>query len=93
MSIKHYKVKGAVSKQVLWVVLALAITGSAVGLLYVTKPEPVAQLQQLPALKVAILQVQSGEVNPVEENTGRLKPMLTSQLRFEVAGQIAQRLV
>jgi RND family efflux transporter MFP subunit len=58
-----------------------------------TEKGPEAKLEELPPLKVVLLQVQRQDVLPVESLTGRLQPVKTAQLKFEVQGRVQQRLV
>jgi RND family efflux transporter MFP subunit len=50
-------------------------------------------LQATPALKVTLTTVQRQSLQPHEKLTGRLYPLRSSALHFEVAGRLAERLV
>ena len=89
--IKHNSQKGAVLPIVATVAGIALITLIIVWLLIWTKPQPQAKLEQLTPVKVALAAVESRTVQPFEEITGRLQPIKTAQVRFEVAGKVAAR--
>ena len=91
--IKHNGQKGAVLPIVTKVVGITAITIIIIWLLIWTKPEPQAKLELLAPVKVALVNVESRTVQPFEEITGRLQPIKTAQVRFEVAGKVESRIV
>ena len=92
-SIEHYRQKGAVRKTLLVIIAIVALSISIIWGLVVTKPEPVMVLQATPALKVTLTTVQRQSLQPYEKLTGRLYPLRSSALHFEVAGRLAGRLV
>jgi len=92
-SIEHYKQKGAVRKTLLVIVAIAALSITIIWGLLLTKPEPVMVLQATPALKVKLTTVQRQSLQPYEKLTGRLYPLRSSALHFEVAGRLAERLV
>ncbi len=65
----------------------------AVFALLWTHKGPEAKLEDLPSLKVVILEVQRQDILPTESLTGRLQPAKTAQLKFEVQGRVQERLV
>ena len=90
--IKHKRQKGAVLP-VVGIIAAIAlITILIVWFLVWTKPQPLATLQQLAPVKVAVTGVQKRLVQPHETITGRLQPIKTAQIRFEVSGKVISRL-
>ena len=91
--IKHNGQKGAVLPIITKVIGIAAITILIIWLLLWTKPEPQAKLEQLSPVKVALASVESRTVQPFEEITGRLQPIKSAQVRFEVAGKVESRLV
>lgn len=91
--IKHKQQKGAVLPVVLVVAGVTVITILLVWLLVWTKPQPQATLEQLAPLKVTLVEVEKRLVQPYESITGRLQPIKTAQLRFEVAGKVLSRTV
>ena len=92
-SIKHYSQKGAVARPFIIVVIIAAITIAIIWLLHLTKPQPQANLQTPIPVNVQLIDVQQRNVQPFEEVTGRLQPFRSAQIRFEVAGQVNNKLV
>lgn len=92
-SIKHYKQKGAVARSLFLVIMTLLVTVLLIWLLVATKPEPEANLQTPRPVVVELYQVEKRSIQPYEEVTGRLYPGKIAQIRFEVSGQVKQRLV
>lgn len=92
-SIEHYKQKGALRKTLLVIVAMLLLSIVLIWGLVVTKPEPVMVLQATPALKVTLTTVKRQSLKPHEKLTGRLYPLRSSSLNFEVTGRLAERLV
>ncbi len=89
--IKHKRQKGAVL-QIVGIITAIAvITIIIVWLLIWTKPQPQAALETLAPVKVSIANVEKRSVQPRETITGRLQPIKTAQIRFEVAGKVISR--
>jgi len=75
------------------IAVIVAIAAIIVWLLWLTKPQPEAKLEQLAPVKVALAQVEVREVQPFEYVTGRLQPIKTAQIRYEVAGKVIARKV
>lgn len=92
-SIKHYKQKGAVARSLLAVIITLMVTVLIIWLLQITRPQPQANLQSAKPVIVELYKVEKQSIQPIEEVTGRLHPVKTAQIRFEVAGQVKERLV
>ena len=88
-SIEHYKQKGALRKTLLVIVAMLLLSIVLIWGLVVTKPEPVMVLQATPALKVTLTTVKRQSLKPHEKLTGRLYPLRSSSLNFEVTGPVS----
>lgn len=71
----------------------MVITIVIVWLLWVTKPQPQAKLVAPVPVTVVTIEAEARAIHPFEEVTGRLQPVKTAQIRFEVAGQVDARLV
>ncbi len=71
----------------------VAITVVIVWLLWTTKPQPQANLVAPVPVTVVTAEVEARAIHPFEKVTGRLQPVKTAQIRFEVAGQVEARLV
>ena len=80
-------------KQLLGSMAAILLAVVIVFIMVVTDKGPEAKLEELPPLKVVLLEVQRQNVLPSEVLTGRLQPVKTAQLKFEVQGRVEQRLV
>lgn len=91
--IKHNQQKGAVLPRVLVIAAITLITILIIWLLLWTKPQPQAKLEQLVPVTVAVVEVENRTVQPFEEVTGRMQPIKTVQLRFEVEGKVVTRKV
>ncbi len=91
--IKHNSQKGAVLPTVVTVAGIALLTLLIIWLLIWTKPQPQAKLEQLSPVKVALVNVESRTVQPFEQITGRLQPIKTAQVRFEVSGKVESRKV
>lgn len=91
--IKHYTQKGAVSGLLLTIAAIVVITMVIIWLLLWTKPQPQAKLVAPVPVKVVTVSVASRAIHPFEDVTGRLQPVKTAQIRFEVAGQVRIRAV
>lgn len=89
--IKHKRQEGAVLPQLGLIATIVVIAIFIVWLLIWTKPEPQAKLQQLVPVKVSLVEVEDRVVQPFEQVTGRLQPVKSVQIRFEVAGKVVQR--
>ncbi|QMU61644.1 MAG: efflux RND transporter periplasmic adaptor subunit [Gammaproteobacteria bacterium] len=81
------------SKQLAGSLIAILTAGLLVGALFWTKKGPEAKLEELPPLKVVLLEVQRQDLKPTESLTGRLQPVKTAQLKFEVQGRVKKRSV
>lgn len=64
-----------------------------IGALLWTQKGPEAKLEALPHLKVVLVEVVQQDMEPSESITGRLQPIKTAQLKFEVKGRVKDRLV
>ncbi len=73
--------------------IAILTAGLLVGALFWTKKGPEAKLEELPPLKVVLLEVQRHDLLPTESLTGRLQPVKIAQLKFEVQGRVKERKV
>lgn len=91
--IKHYTQKGAVSGLLLTIAAIVIITLIIIWLLLWTKPQPQAKLVAPVPVKVVTALVKSRAIYPFEKVTGRLQPVKTAQIRFEVTGQVRIRAV
>ena len=91
--IKHKRQKGAVLPQFGLIAAIIIIAVIIIWLLLWTKPQPEAKLEQLAPIKVSVTQVEEREVQPFEQVTGRLQPIKTAQIRYEVAGKVIARKV
>ena len=80
-------------KQLIGSVAAILITAVIVGAMFLLQEGPEAKLEELPPLKVLLQEVQRQDVSPTESLTGRLQPIKTAQLKFEVQGRVEQRLL
>ncbi len=81
------------SRQIVGSLIAIAAAVVMVVALVWTKKGPEAKLEELPPLKVVILEAQRQDLLPTESLTGRLQPVRTAQLKFEVQGRVKERLV
>lgn len=64
-----------------------------VVVLVLTKPERKAPLRELPSARVQAIKVQQRDLEPVVQVAGRLRPQRSTQLHFELSGQVKERLV
>ncbi len=80
-------------KQLIGSVAAILITAVIVAAMFLLQKGPEAKLEELPPLKVVLQEVQRQDVSPTESLTGRLQPVKTAQLKFEVQGRVEQRLL
>ena len=76
----------------LWFGLFAGFLGAA-GLIFVTRPEPQAALQEPWAVRVDIAAVERTSIFPVERAVGRLMPARRATLSFEVTGRVTRRRV
>ncbi len=81
------------SRQIVGSLIAITAAVVMVVALVWTKKGPEAKLEELPPLKVVTLEVQRQDLLPTESLTGRLQPVRTVQLKFEVQGRVKERLV
>ncbi len=72
--------------------IAVIVTVVFAGALFWTYKGPEAKLEELPPLKVILVEVRQQDLTPVETLVGRLQPIKTAYLKFEVQGLIRQRL-
>ena len=89
----HPSQSSKLPKQLWGSVVAIVIATAMVLILVFTDKGPEAKLEELPPLKVVLLEVQRQDVSPTEALTGRLQPEKTAQLKFEVQGRVQQRLL
>jgi len=73
-----------------YALLALVL---AVVLLVVTAPEQEPELREVVATRVEVATAERHDLVPYETVNGRLEPARRATLRFELAGQVAQRAV
>ncbi len=81
------------SRQLAGSLIAIFTAVVLVGALFWTQQGPQAKLEELPPLKVVLVEVKRQDLVPKESLTGRLQPVKTAQLKFEVQGRVKQRLV
>ncbi|MDH3607772.1 MAG: efflux RND transporter periplasmic adaptor subunit [Gammaproteobacteria bacterium] len=89
----HLQGNTSTSRQLVASLIAIATAVVLVVALVWTKKGPEAKLEELPPLKVVLLEVQRQDLSPTESLTGRLQPVRTAQLKFEVQGRVKERLV
>jgi len=89
--IKHKQQKGAVLPIAAAISSIVIITIIIVWLLLWTKPQPQVTLEHLAPVKVALVEVEKRLVQPHEIIIGRLQPIKTAQIRFEVSGNVIAR--
>ena len=87
------KAKSGGSQQLVGSLIAIATAVVIVFALVWFKKGPEAKLEELPLLKVVVLEVQRQDLLPTESLTGRLQPVKTAQLKFEVQGRVKERLL
>jgi len=80
-------------KQALLIIAVLAASAAIVALLFWSAPENKPEAQPLVAVKVSPFKVTASTIKPSVTVTGRLQPANRALLRFEVSGQLAERLV
>ena len=81
------------SRQVILLVAVLSLSFLIISLLLKTAPENNPATQELVAVKVSPLLIQATTIHPEVSVTGRLQPANRALLRFEISGQLEQRLV
>lgn len=89
----HLQGNTSTSRQLVASLIAIATAVVLMVALVWTKKGPEAKLEELPPLKVVLLEVQRQDLSPTESLTGRLQPVRTAQLKFEVQGRVKERLV
>ena len=89
----HPSQSSKLPKQLWGSVVAIVIATVMILILVFTDKGPEAKLEELPPLKVVLVEVQRQDVSPTEALTGRLQPEKTAQLKFEVQGRVQQRLL
>ena len=89
----HPSQSSKLPKQLWGSVVAIVIATVMILILVFTDKGPEAKLEELPPLKVVLVEVQRQDVSPTEVLTGRLQPEKTAQLKFEVQGRVQQRLL
>jgi len=80
------------SRQIAGSLIAIAAAVVMVTTLIWTQKGPEAKLEELPPLKVVVFEIQRQNLTPIESLTGRLQPVKTAQLKFEVQGRVKERL-
>jgi len=83
----------SLSKQLILLGVLLGGTALIIGLLRLTAPENKPEPQPLVAVKVSPVSVRAITIQPEVSVTGRLQPANRALLRFEISGQLAERLV
>jgi RND family efflux transporter MFP subunit len=84
----------ASSKRRLYLTLAiLSVTIVLVALLRVTKPEAKSEMKAPVVTRVEVAEVKRQDIQPRASLTGILRPRQSASLRFEVSGELMQRLV
>jgi len=81
------------SSQIIAVIALLLVTAAVVKWQLATLPEKQEALRERAVAQVEVAAVRSQDLTPREAVVGRLQPKRRAQLRFEVAGAIAKRLV
>lgn len=81
------------SRQLAGSLIAIFTAAILIGALFWTQEGPEAKLEELPPLKVILVETKRQDLVPKESLTGRLQPTKTAQLKFEVQGRVKQRLV
>jgi len=80
-------------KQVILIGAVLGASAVIIALLVWTEPENKPDAQPPVAVRVSPFTVDSSTIEPYVSVTGRLQPANRALLRFEVSGQLAERLV
>lgn len=81
------------SKTVSVLVLIVTATALIVAGLFATAPEPSPERRAQPPARVEAVNAARQDLAPAEQVSGRLAPRRRSRLRFELAGQVAERAV
>ncbi len=80
-------------KQIILITAVFVVSAVIIALLFWSEPENKPEAQPLTAVKVSPFIVSSNTIEPHVRVTGRLQPANRALLRFEVSGQLDQRLV
>lgn len=81
------------TKTVSILILIVAVTALVVAGLSATAPEPAPERRAQPPARVDATAAVRADLAPAEQVSGRLAPRRRSKLRFELAGQVAERVV
>jgi len=87
------RIPNPLSKQLILFGAVLGVSALIIGLLVMTEPENQPETQPLVAVKVSPVTVRAINIQPEVLVTGRLQPANRALLRFEISGQLEQRLV
>ena len=80
-------------KQGILSILALFLFITISIMLFVFQPEPEANVNKPIALSVDTTKLSMQDISPIVEYTGRLEPSKKADLKFEINGRLAKRLV
>lgn len=89
----HHSGESFGSRQLVGSIIAIITAIVLVIGLFWTQKGPEAKLEELPPLKVVLIEVDRQDLDPKESLIGRLQPTKTAQLKFEVQGRVKQRIV
>lgn len=70
-----------------------SVSAIIIAVLFWTRPDTHAELRELPPPTVAVENVGLLNIQPITRVTGKLQPARKASLRFQVSGQINERLV
>lgn len=90
-SINHDR-SGFGRRQIAGSLITIVAAAVLVGALFWTHEGPEAKLEELPLLKVVLVEVKRQDLTPTETLVGRLQPIKTAHLKFEIQGRVQQRL-
>ncbi len=76
-----------------WALALLVLLALISASLLATAPKPEAKLNELPEMAVEAYAVQQRDITPEAIYTGRLLPMRSAELRFDLTGQLRVRSV
>ena len=74
-------------------ILALVVFLSVSVLLVVFQPEPEANINKPIPVVVNAVKLQMQSISPIVDYTGRLEPSKKAELKFEISGRLAKKLV
>ena len=74
-------------------ILALVVFLSVSVLLVVFQPEPEANVNKPIPVVVNAVKLQMQSISPIVDYTGRLEPSKKAELKFEISGRLAKKLV